>query len=104
MNVSNRIEELRQERGWTEYQLAKEAGIAQSLLTNLKNRGNNPSLLTLENICNGMDITLSQFFSQDRYNTAMLSDSQYKLIKKWERLSKTQKEKIMIYIDGMLVS
>ena len=50
MDLVERIIELRKERQWSEYHLAKEAGISQSTLSNLINRGNNPSVYTLEKI------------------------------------------------------
>ena len=39
------------ERGWTEYRLAKESGLAQSTITNMFNRNNAPTFSTLEAIC-----------------------------------------------------
>ena len=60
----DRIEELIGERGLSRYQLAKLSGIAESSVSNLFNRGSMPTVYTIEKICNGLGITLSQFFSK----------------------------------------
>ena len=63
MNTNERILQLLRERNWTEYRLAKESGLSQSTISNLFKRNTTPSIPTLEAICNGFGITLSQFFS-----------------------------------------
>ena len=62
MNTNERILQLLKERNWTEYRLAKESGLSQSTISNLFKRNTTPSIPTLEAICNGFGITLSQFF------------------------------------------
>jgi len=96
-----RILELKDERNWSEYRLAKEAGISQSTISNLINRGNSPSISTLEKLCEGFGITLAQFFdTEDAVFT--LTEDQRKLIKNWSRLTPRQREKAEIFILGML--
>lgn len=62
MDILNRIEELRKAKGWTSYKLAVEADLSQSTLANMYARGTLPSLTTLINICDALEITLSEFF------------------------------------------
>ena len=57
MEVAKRILQLREERQWSEYRLAKEAGISQSTLSNLSSRGNNPSVYTLEKIAGAFGLS-----------------------------------------------
>ena len=47
------------------YRLSQKSGISQSSISNLLNRKSLPTLITLDKICTGFEITLSQFFSQD---------------------------------------
>ena len=61
--VHNRINELCEERGWSSYKLAKECGIPYSTYYNTISRNTIPKLETIEKICEGFDITLSEFFS-----------------------------------------
>lgn len=64
MNAQKRIKQLMEERGWTDYRLAKESGLSHSTVTNMFNRNNAPTLPTLEAVCRAFGITLAQFFSE----------------------------------------
>lgn len=65
MDICAQLRKLMEERGWTEYRLARESGLSQSTLANIFNRHALPSIPTLEAICNAFHISLSQFFAQD---------------------------------------
>jgi transcriptional regulator with XRE-family HTH domain len=64
LDTLERIRNLLIERNWTEYKLAKEAGLPQSTISTLFRRNNLPSIPTLEAICGGLGITMSQFFAE----------------------------------------
>jgi len=64
MDAQKRIKQLMEERGWTDYRLAKEANLSHSTITNLFKRNNAPTLPTLEVICRAFGITLAQFFAE----------------------------------------
>ncbi len=64
MNTHTRLQQLLRERGWTEYKLSKKCGLAQSTIGNIFRRNTEPSVATLETICRGFGITLSQFFAE----------------------------------------
>ena len=64
MDVHKRLRQLLNERGWTEYRLSKKCGLSESTLANIFRRNTMPSITTLEAICNGFGITLSQFFAE----------------------------------------
>ena len=64
MDTLERIRNLLIERNWTEYKLAKEAGLPQSTISTLFRRNNLPAIPTLEAICGGLGITMSQFFAE----------------------------------------
>lgn len=100
MDILEKITQLKDERGWSSYKLAKLANIPQSTLSNLFNRENSPTIATLTAICNAFGISLAQFFSDVTGST--LTDEQNELLKDWSRLSKSQKEKVMTYIKGLL--
>ena len=85
-----RIRQLMQERGWTEYRLAKESGLSQSTIANLFSRNTVPSISTLESICNGLGITLGQFFSDG--NLVELSAEQKEFFDLWASLTVDEKD------------
>ena len=66
MDVLERIEKLRKERGWSVNYLAMESGLTQSTVNNLFSRHNEPKLSTLRAICNAFGISLSDFFAEDK--------------------------------------
>ncbi len=91
MNVLKRIQELMEERNWTEYKLAKESNLSQSTISNLFHRNNTPSIPTIEAICGAFGITLSQFFI-DSTKTVSLKEEELELLQYWSKLSAEQKQ------------
>ena len=71
INAMARITALCQERNYSYYELAKRAGIPYSTLNTLYLKGTNPSLPTLHRICEGLGITLQQFFSDGEKNSEL---------------------------------
>ena len=64
MDATERIKQLLSQRGWTAYRLSKNSDLAESTITNIIKRNTIPSISTLESICKGFGITLSQFFAE----------------------------------------
>ena len=57
MDAHQRLRQLLDERGWTEYRLSKKCGLSQSTLANIFRRNTVPSISTLEAICDGFGCT-----------------------------------------------
>ena len=64
MDVHEKLHYLLDERGWTKYQLARKCGLSDATIANIFRRNTMPSIPTLEAICQGYGITLSQFFAE----------------------------------------
>lgn len=99
MDVTTKIKKLAQERGWTEYKLVKESGLAASTIANIYHRNTIPSIPTLESLCKTFGITLSQFFSEN--NTISLSDEQTKLLHEWAKLNPEQRKILLELLNTM---
>lgn len=68
--VKNRILQLCGERNITINKLANVCGLPPSSLKGiLYGRSQNPKLLTIKIICDGLDITLAEFFDTDDFNS-----------------------------------
>ena len=65
----DRITQLREERGWSQYRVAKESGIPQSTLATMFAKGSSPSVDTVEQLCDAFDITLVEFFDMSSLYT-----------------------------------
>ena len=64
MDVHEQLQQLLDERSWTKYQLARKCGLSDATIANIFRRNTMPSIPTLEAICHGYGITLSQFFAE----------------------------------------
>ena len=96
-DILSAITTYREERGWTEYQLAERSGLPQSTISS-KNMV--PTIPSLEKICMAFGITLSQLFAEED-SPVSLTDSQRKLLERWSRLSEEQQAVVFALIDKM---
>ena len=96
-DVLKRIDEERIKRNWTEYVLAKNADLPQSTISTWYRKNLQPSVASIEKICNGLGITLSQFFS-DESCEGKLTTKQYEIVSIWEKLSPSQKEALIRFL------
>ncbi|MBE7045666.1 MAG: helix-turn-helix transcriptional regulator [Ruminococcaceae bacterium] len=99
MDTHKRLEQLLEERGWSRYRLAKESGLSESTIANILKRGNVPSIATLELICKGLKITISQFFAEN--DMVEISPELKELFDAWVFLSAEQKEAALQMIKAM---
>lgn len=97
-DILSMITEYREERGWTEYQLAERAGLPQSTISSWYRKNMVPTVASLEKICHTFGITLSQLFAENE-EAVTLTDSQRMLLQRWSKLSKEQQKAIFNLID-----
>ena len=90
MDILKRIKTLQNERGWTNYQLAQEAAMTQSTLTNMFSRKTLPSITTLTAICDAFGITMAEFFNENPTAT-ILSSEEIEIINSYKKLTKKNK-------------
>lgn len=100
-DVVNRIQELCGERNWSYYRLAREAGLPTSTLYNLNDRTNVPTLPILQQVCDALGISLSEFFRCPKESTFTPTHDQMELISAYSQLSKDEKELLLAYAKGM---
>ena len=98
-----RLTELSEKEGFTLYRLAKKSSIPYSTLNSLFKNNNDPTVSTLQKLCNGLGITLSEFFSSKEFEPngtrEYLSKDEYIMINKYRDLSKKDKKNIIGIID-----
>ena len=99
MDTHARLHILLEERGWTEYRLSKVCGLSESTLANIFRRNTVPSISTLEAICNGFGISLSQFFAEG--NMVELTPELKELFESWVNLFPEQKAAALQMIKAM---
>lgn len=98
MDVHERLKEILNERGWSEYRLARECGLSDSTIHNIYRRNTSPSIPTLEIICHGFGITLSQFFAEGEM--VELSPELKALFEGWRPLTPQQKKAVLTVVQA----
>lgn len=90
MDTHERLRQLLNERGWSEYKLAKRCGLSESTVANIFRRNTVPSIATLETICSGFGITMSQFFAEG--DMIAITPELKELFENWVNLTPEQKK------------
>ncbi|MCL2433033.1 MAG: helix-turn-helix transcriptional regulator [Clostridia bacterium] len=68
--IANRIEQLCTERAITPYALARICGIDTSTIYSiLGTKSNRPEVATIKKICDGLEITIAEFFDTETFNS-----------------------------------
>ncbi len=98
-----KIKMLMTERDWSLYRLARESGIPYSSLNSLFLKNNQPTISTLEKICRGFSISMSEFFDEQTlyWNCdGRLTNQETTLIEMFRPLNEKDKELILMYMKG----
>ncbi len=67
--VADRLRELCKERNIAVHTLARTSAVPPSTLKNIINGGSlNPGVVTLKKLCDGLDMTLADFFNTTEFN------------------------------------
>ena len=90
--VLSTIIAYREERGWTEYQLAEHSGLPQTTISSWYCKNTIPTIPSLEKICAAFGISLSQFFAEVSGEPVSLTVEQCRLLEKWNTLSENGKQ------------
>ena len=98
-----RIRELLKLNHWTIYKLAKASGVPYSSLNNCFLRNTCPTIPTLEKLCMGLNISLSDFFDYKKnpLRDMSLSEAEQELLSTYRQLSIKDRELLGAYLDGM---
>ena len=99
-DILKAITAYREDRGWSEYQLAERSGLPQSTISSWYRKNMVPTIPSLEKICAAFGITLSQLFAEGDMPVS-LTDAQRKLLERWSRLNEDQQAAIFALIDKM---
>ena len=99
-DVLKEITRLRLSRGWNEYELAKNSGLTQSTISTWYRKEQTPTIQSLEKVCKGFGITLSQFFAEGD-DAISLTSEQKEMLDNWSLLNPEQKKIVMALLKNM---
>ncbi len=101
MNVLERITKLREDRHWTEYQLAERSGLTQSTISSWYRKNMQPTIPSLSKICDAFEITISQFFMEDSTSVIEVTREQLQLLRAVDKLTPEQIEKLTEFLKTL---
>ena len=101
--VLERIQYFLKLKHWSVYKLAKESKLPYSSLNNIFVRKTSPTIPTLEKICDGFGISVSEFFSYQTnpLKSDNLTEKEQDIINSYRSLSEKDKELLAAYLNGL---
>lgn len=101
--VIERINFLLEFNHWSVYKLAKESSIPYSNLNNIFNRNTCPTIPTLQKICNGFNISLSEFFEFEKNPLRIdtISSDEQNIINTYRVLAANDKKFLNAYLKAL---
>lgn len=99
-SILDEITRLRLQRGWSEYELATQADIPQSTISTWYRKNQQPTIASLEKICKGFGITLSQFFAEEGAKVIPLTSKQKAMLDSWSLLPERQQELLLEFLGS----
>ena len=89
-HIGHKVYFYREQLKWSQNQLAKESGVSQSFISAIEKGEKIPTIIILSKICDALQITLSEFFS----DACPLDHSSVMLIRLTNTLKKLSPEQI----------
>ena len=100
MNIVEKIDKIRIQKGWSFYKLAQESGLTQQTFTKWISGKAIPTLPALEAICKAYDMSLANLFAENQM-TELTDDTKY-VFENWNYLSNKEKESIKSIIENYI--
>lgn len=101
LNVLERITELREQKQWSEYQLAEHSGLTQSTISSWYRKDILPTLPSLDRICFAFGITLSQFFYDEVNEMSLINPKQKQLLDITSKFDNDQLDSLIQFLDKL---
>lgn len=99
--IISEVDRLCRERNITHYVLAKRSGLKDSSVRNMFQKGTIPSYKTLEHICRGLGITITQFFNQSDF-LEKLSPEEKELMNYYLKMDYQSRQNLLEYARRIL--
>lgn len=96
-----KIKEICNKQDWSVYKLAKESDIPYSSLNNMFLRNTQPTVSTLYKLCKGLNITMSEFFSDVDTEVISLNSETRNMLELYNRLPPSKQGMARAYIYGL---
>lgn len=101
-DIYDRISELCEERGWSNYKLMNESGIAKSTFYNMLEKKSVPQIDMIQKICDGFNMTLGEFFADKVENNRELSKDDMSFVTKSRELDTSDRGRVLAYMQALI--
>lgn len=101
IDVLKRITELREQKKWSEYQLAEHSGLTQSTISSWYKKDILPTLPSLDRICDAFGITISQLFYVNENEISLINHNQKRLLEMASKLEEDQLESLINFLEKL---
>lgn len=93
MDILKRIDELRQKKGWTVFELTSRTNLSEYTVYSWYTRGSKPTIYALENVCEALGVTMGEFFTEIEKDN--LTPEQIRLLQSFGHLTKEQQTLVL---------
>jgi transcriptional regulator with XRE-family HTH domain len=100
-DIYDRISELCDERGWSDDKLINESGIEKDIFNKLIEQKSVPKMDLIQKICDGFNISLGEFFS-DNLGDKELSKSEMCIVAKSRKLNGSDRRRVLAYMQSLI--
>lgn len=98
----DQLKKIMEDRSLTRYKLGKITGITQASLSTIMSGKCAPSLSTIEKLCKGLGISVSDFFKMSDEKPYILSSEEREALQYWNELDKSQKKMAIAFAQGLV--
>lgn len=101
--ILKKIQSYMKVKNWSIYKLAKESDVPYSSLNSMFLKNTQPTIPTLEKICCGLGISMSDFFengNKDNLSFIHIEEDEKELLYLYNNLSTGDKERFLYYAMG----
>ncbi|MGN1157670.1 MAG: helix-turn-helix domain-containing protein [Agathobacter sp.] len=101
-NIGERVRELRIQEGLSQEQLALRAEITPAYLGLIERNAKNPTVKIIEQICNALSVSLSEFFTTHSFPNSPLDPVSFQILSQITNRSKEEKQLILQLVKNTL--
>ena len=111
MIISEKIFNILNEKGISQKAFSEKTGISQSTISDWKRKGTNPSADKIMTICDALDISVYDLLNETEGSVARKVDyviidknsDEYTLLANYQNLNRLAKERVLGYMDALLI-
>lgn len=101
MDILEKITKLREDRHWSEYQLATKSDLTQSTISSWYRKNMLPTIPSLSRICDAFGMSLSQFFLEDDSQVVEVTPEQFELLQVSGKLTPEQFDHLLEFLKSL---